>query len=113
MLLAILKLTLKLYETSPLADAVRQQVAPSAAESADDAALVEYIKNNCGCVYHPLGTAAMMPREDGGVVDPNLKVYGTANLRVVSIEGIVAELRRANDVSHRSTHLSFLWCVGV
>lgn len=25
----------------------------------------------------------MLPREDGGVVDSHLKVYGTANLRVV------------------------------
>jgi choline dehydrogenase-like flavoprotein len=25
----------------------------------------------------------MMPRDDGGVVDPKLKVYGTANVRVV------------------------------
>lgn len=25
----------------------------------------------------------MMPRGDGGVVDPKLKVYGTANVRVV------------------------------
>jgi choline dehydrogenase-like flavoprotein len=29
------------------------------------------------------GTCAMMPREDGGVVDASLKVYGTANLRIV------------------------------
>ncbi|KAL2822444.1 hypothetical protein BJX63DRAFT_441117 [Aspergillus granulosus] len=29
------------------------------------------------------GTCAMMPRKDGGVVDPTLKVYGTANIRVV------------------------------
>ncbi|KAI5302477.1 hypothetical protein KEM56_000665 [Ascosphaera pollenicola] len=29
------------------------------------------------------GTCAMLPREEWGVVDPNLKVYGTSNLRVV------------------------------
>ncbi|KAL2871171.1 GMC family oxidoreductase [Aspergillus lucknowensis] len=29
------------------------------------------------------GTCAMMPREDGGVVDPSLRVYGTTNVRVV------------------------------
>jgi choline dehydrogenase-like flavoprotein len=29
------------------------------------------------------GTCAMMPREDSGVVDSSLKVYGTANLRIV------------------------------
>ncbi|KAL5358569.1 putative aryl-alcohol dehydrogenase [Aspergillus floccosus] len=34
-------------------------------------------------MYHLCGTCAMMPREDGGVVDPELKVYDTANIRVV------------------------------
>ncbi|KAG8405571.1 hypothetical protein J3458_022217 [Metarhizium acridum] len=33
--------------------------------------------------FHPVGTAAMMPREKGGVVDNRLKVYGTSNVRVV------------------------------
>ncbi|KAI0672994.1 GMC oxidoreductase [Trametes maxima] len=83
-LLNILKFTLKLYKTGPLGAAVRQQVAPNAEECSSDEALIEYIKNNCGCVYHPVGTAAMLPKEDGGVVDPSLKVYGTANVRVVS-----------------------------
>jgi choline dehydrogenase len=32
---------------------------------------------------HALGTASMMSRELGGVVDPELRVYGTANVRVV------------------------------
>ncbi|KAF4903964.1 Dehydrogenase citC [Colletotrichum viniferum] len=34
-------------------------------------------------IYHPVGTCAMLPKQDGGVVDPTLKVYGTTNLRVV------------------------------
>lgn len=34
-------------------------------------------------VYHVSGTCAMMAREDGGVVDSQLKVYGTSNVRVV------------------------------
>ncbi|KAL4994047.1 hypothetical protein BDV10DRAFT_199068 [Aspergillus recurvatus] len=34
-------------------------------------------------MYHVSGTCAMMPHEDGGVVDPRLKVYGTGNVRVV------------------------------
>jgi choline dehydrogenase-like flavoprotein len=33
--------------------------------------------------YHTCGTAAMLPRENGGVVDERLVVYGTDNLRIV------------------------------
>lgn len=33
--------------------------------------------------YHFCGTAAMMPRDKGGVVDSQLRVYGTTGLRVV------------------------------
>lgn len=32
--------------------------------------------------YHPSSTCAMMPLEQGGVVDANLRVYGLANVRV-------------------------------
>jgi choline dehydrogenase-like flavoprotein len=33
--------------------------------------------------FHPAGTCAMMPRELGGVVDEELRVYGVTGLRVV------------------------------
>ncbi|KAL4926695.1 GMC family oxidoreductase [Aspergillus undulatus] len=33
--------------------------------------------------HHACGTAAMLPREEGGVVGQDLKVYGTSNLRIV------------------------------
>ncbi|RJE20138.1 Dehydrogenase [Aspergillus sclerotialis] len=33
--------------------------------------------------HHACGTAPMLPREDGGVVDQDLKVYETENVRVV------------------------------
>ncbi|KAI9057888.1 GMC oxidoreductase [Trametes sanguinea] len=83
-LVAALKFALKAYRTEPLGEAVRKQVAPSIEESASDEALAEYVKNTCASTYHPLGTAAMLPIEDGGVVGPDLRVHGTANLRVVS-----------------------------
>ena len=109
MLLAILKFTLdKVYKTSPFSDPVRKQVSPSPEECASDETLKEYIKNNCGCVYHPLGSAAMLPREDGGVVDPQLKVYGTANVRVVSS---AVRIFVRTPLSHlvRLTRQSFRW----
>lgn len=33
--------------------------------------------------YHPAGTCAMMPKELGGVVDQELRVYGVKNLRII------------------------------
>ncbi|KAL8695818.1 MAG: hypothetical protein Q9224_003138 [Gallowayella concinna] len=33
--------------------------------------------------WHVVGTCAMLPRDQGGVVDTRLKVYGTKNVRVV------------------------------
>ncbi|KAI0310811.1 hypothetical protein OF83DRAFT_1178177 [Amylostereum chailletii] len=47
-----------------------------------DSALKAYVKETLGCSFHLLGTASMLPRNEGGVVDENLKVYGTSNLRV-------------------------------
>ena len=41
---------------------------------------------------HIVGTAAMAPREMGGVVDGSLKVYGTTNLRVIDASIIPIEM---------------------
>ena len=42
----------------------------------------KYLRDTALTTYHSCGTAAMMPKERGGVVDESLRVYGTANLRV-------------------------------
>jgi len=42
-----------------------------------------YLENTVTTMFHPSGTASMMKREWGGVVDNRLKVYGTTNLRIV------------------------------
>jgi choline dehydrogenase-like flavoprotein len=48
-----------------------------------DAGWETYIGNNAFTFYHPLGSCAMLPKKVGGVVDPQLRVYGVENLRVV------------------------------
>jgi choline dehydrogenase-like flavoprotein len=40
-------------------------------------------KAYAGTEYHPCSSCSMLPESDGGVVDTNLRVYGTNNLRVI------------------------------
>ncbi|KAF2092467.1 alcohol oxidase [Rhizodiscina lignyota] len=49
-------------------------------DSLDDAK--EHARTNSATEYHPIGTCSMLPRKDGGVVGTDLRVYGTANVRV-------------------------------
>ncbi|KAI0366933.1 alcohol oxidase-like protein [Pilatotrama ljubarskyi] len=51
----------------------------------DDEALEEYIRQNVATAWHSLGTCAMKKREDGGVVDPRLNVYGMRCLKVADL----------------------------
>ncbi|KAL8777695.1 MAG: hypothetical protein Q9194_002410 [Teloschistes cf. exilis] len=50
---------------------------------ADGAAINQIINSGIRTEFHPSGTCAMLPLEQGGVVDPHLRVHGTQNLRVV------------------------------
>lgn len=54
--------------------------------------LGRYCREWVKTTYHWVGTAAMLPREKGGVVDPRLKAYGLSNLRVVCLS---SEMRKA------------------
>ncbi|KAK2043161.1 GMC oxidoreductase [Colletotrichum somersetense] len=51
----------------------------------DDAAIVQYIRENIGTSRHPLGTCKMAPREGAGVVDLNLNVYGVSGLKIADL----------------------------
>jgi choline dehydrogenase len=47
------------------------------------AEIEEFVRQRVNTLYHPTSTARMARREDGGVVDEELKVYGVRGLRVV------------------------------
>ena len=68
--------------SKPLADIWTEEYEPGKATQSDED-WKKYALANTLSIYHPIGTAALLPEKDGGVVDSNLKVYGTNNLRVV------------------------------
>ncbi|KAJ1300921.1 hypothetical protein OPQ81_003347 [Rhizoctonia solani] len=76
------KFSQKLSKTDPLASIVvtRQDPAP---EVTSDSEIADYVKTNIASIHHPIGSVSLAPKELGGVVDARLKVYGTANVRVV------------------------------
>ncbi|RPD66362.1 alcohol oxidase [Lentinus tigrinus ALCF2SS1-7] len=80
------KFVRKITETEPLASYVVGPHEPPANLSSDED-WVDYIKTFLGTIYHPMGTAAMLPRDIGGECQFSYssreKVYGTTNLRVV------------------------------
>jgi alcohol oxidase len=51
----------------------------------DDKAIDDWIADHVETTWHSLGTCAMKPREDGGVVDGRLNVFGTQNLKCVDL----------------------------
>uniref|UniRef100_A0A8H7XR66 pyranose dehydrogenase (acceptor) n=1 Tax=Psilocybe cubensis TaxID=181762 RepID=A0A8H7XR66_PSICU len=51
----------------------------------DDKAIDEWIADHVETTWHSLGTCAMKPREEGGVVDGRLNVFGTENLKCVDL----------------------------
>ncbi|TFK69860.1 alcohol oxidase [Pluteus cervinus] len=52
---------------------------------ADDDAIDAYHRQTIGTTYHSMGTCAMKPREQGGVVDSRLNVYGIQSLKVADL----------------------------
>ncbi|KAJ6510972.1 methanol oxidase [Mycena sanguinolenta] len=51
----------------------------------DDKAIDDWIADHVETTWHSLGTCAMKPREEGGVVDGKLNVFGTENLKCVDL----------------------------
>ncbi|KAI9146820.1 GMC oxidoreductase [Paramyrothecium foliicola] len=72
----------RIYATDTWKELGAVEVSPGANVTAHDV-LVEYVKNNViQSLMHPCCTAAMLPREKGGVVDSSLSVHGISGLRI-------------------------------
>ncbi|KAF8873508.1 alcohol oxidase [Mucidula mucida] len=79
LLLAGFRLLSKVGDTAPLANIIKSASFPIGAMN--ESAVISHLRETVGSSQHPMGTLAMGPR-DKGVVDGNLKIYGTSNLRV-------------------------------
>ncbi|KZP25967.1 GMC oxidoreductase [Athelia psychrophila] len=80
--LQALRLREKIIRAPPLDSMITQSAIPPSSVQTDEE-VEAFIKANITTFAHPVGTAAMAARNLGGVVDQNLKVYGTRNIRVV------------------------------
>jgi choline dehydrogenase len=71
-----LKLARKIGQTAPLNNSIVEELSPGPGVQTDDD-WDNWLRANVGTEYHPSCTCAMLPLDQGGVVNPNLLVYGT------------------------------------
>ena len=60
----------------------RKALPPIEYSAEDDKAIEDWIRGNLNTTWHSLGTCKMAPREEGGVVDKELNVYGVKGLKL-------------------------------
>lgn len=76
-----LKLARRLGEASPLASSMTGETAPGSSVQTDQE-WETWLAGQVSTEFHPSSTCAMLPLDQGGVVDANLRVYGLSNVRV-------------------------------
>ncbi|KAG2107401.1 alcohol oxidase [Suillus discolor] len=83
----LVKYCRKLAQTPPLkgeGEGRLKEIHPGP-DCQDDAAIAEWICNNVSTTFHTAGSCSMLPKELNGVVDPQLKVWGTHNIRIADL----------------------------
>ncbi len=91
-LVEIAKFNRRIAQAAPLRATWVSEYEPGLDAIQTDAQWRDFVRNNMLSIFHPLGTAAMLPKKDGGVVDASLKVHGTSNLRVVDASVIPVQI---------------------
>lgn len=75
----------RFFATTPFMENLSEEQKPgfgNVTQDASDEEWKDYWKDQFRAGWHGVGSVAMLPREWGGVVDGDLKVYGTSNVRV-------------------------------
>lgn len=72
----------RLVAAPSIAELQPLEVVPGA-NVTSDADIDQFIKNSASTLWHPAGSCKLGKREEGGVVDGELKVYGVEGLRIV------------------------------
>lgn len=90
MLVAMIQFCRKVANVEPLKSFIanspeESELNPGLEYQLDEALATGWIHKGTGTVYHAAGSLSMLPREKNGVVDTQLKVYGTKNIRVVDL----------------------------
>ena len=78
-----LKKTRQFMDSKPMQEVGAVESFPGSSVQGDTAIAASIRTFASSTWAHPVGTLSMMKREYGGVVDPQLKVYGVNGLRVV------------------------------
>lgn len=115
-LVASLKKNRELLSSAPMQQLGIVELSPGLSVQSD-AEIAAALKNGTLSSWqHPVGTVAMMPEELGGVLDPELRVYGVEGLRVVdasmmpmvpashtssTVYAVAEKVRCATSASHR------------
>jgi choline dehydrogenase-like flavoprotein len=78
----------QIWKSAPLRSLVSEETQPADKVADDenggsDDDWWNWISENWLSVNHPIGTCSMMLEEHGGVVDGNLRVYHSSNIRIV------------------------------
>ncbi len=99
----------RLLKTSPIAESIQSVTVPPFDEDTPIEEVNRFVADTLATVHHPVGTASMLPKELGGVVDNRLRVYGSENLRVVRIRSLSknAPIKLKELIKGRLLHYSF------
>jgi len=79
------KFTRRIAQQEPFKSIFKEEEVSPGPSVQTDEEIIKFLKENFHSSLHSAGSCSMLPREDGGVVDNKLKVFGTANIRVIDI----------------------------